>query len=167
MMRRLFFLLTVPMQWMQAAEPMDVGFEMASSLPLSLVDYLHTANGLGPYALDAWLNPFYLQGDFNGDGSLDTAVLLREKDSGKVGILIHHGGTRESFVLGAGSASGNGGDDFSWLNAWRVLEGHVRASPESPGKPKSHDALFVTKLEAAGGILYWTGKGYAWKQHGD
>jgi len=86
-----------------------VGFELASSLPREFADYLRTADGLNPYALDSWLNPFYLQADFNGDGLKDVAVLLREKATDKAGVLIVHGSTNESFVLGAGTTVGNGG----------------------------------------------------------
>ena len=36
------------------------------------------------------MNPFYLEGDFNGDGALDVAVLIKERGTGKHGIAVVH-----------------------------------------------------------------------------
>src|SRR5262245_25637162 len=65
------------------------------------------------------VNPFYLRGDFNGDGKSDIAILVRNKQSGKIGIAICHAVRNEIFFVGAGTAVGNGGDDFSWMEVWR------------------------------------------------
>ena len=66
------------------------------------------------YALSARLNPFFLQGDFNGDGRLDLAVLIVHSPTGQQGIAILHASEKAVIVLGAGRAVGNGGSDFSW-----------------------------------------------------
>ena len=108
--------------------------------------------------------------DFNGDGSADIAILTREKGTNKGGILIIHGTTNESIVLGAGSSFSNGGDDFSWMDAWSVYpRGVVRqgATEEQAPPVLSGDALMVVKLEAASAIVYWTGTEYTWYQQGD
>jgi hypothetical protein len=55
---------------------MDVGFELASNLPRAFSEYLLVAKDLDMYALEARINPFYLQADFNGDGATDTVVFL-------------------------------------------------------------------------------------------
>jgi hypothetical protein len=164
-MRKLLYVGILAVQPAWAAEPIDVGFELASSLPRQLVEYLHNAEDLDRYVLDSWLNPFYVQGDFNGDESLDTAVLVRERETNKAGILIAHGGVDESFILGAGNAFGNGGDDFSWLGAWYVMESYWLVFDED--ELVSHDALYVEKLEAASGVIHWTGNAYEWTQLGD
>ena len=74
----------------------------------------------GQYNFAFTLNPFYLRGDFNGDGKPDIAVLVRNKRSSKLGIAICHGGKNEVFLVGAGTDFGNGGDDFSWIDVWQV-----------------------------------------------
>src|SRR6059058_2446681 len=66
------------------------------------------------------LNPFYLRGDFNGDGEIDVAVLVKQRSTGKVGIAIVYGGTNKVTILGAGTAIGNGGDDFEWMDTWQI-----------------------------------------------
>jgi hypothetical protein len=107
------------------------------------------------------LNPFYLQGDFNGDGKPDAAILVKNKVSSKVGIAICHAGKNEVFVVGAGTTAGNGGDDFSWMDVWQVYS-KARARPKLIG-----DALLVEKSESGGGLIYWDGKTYKWQQRGD
>jgi hypothetical protein len=43
--------------------------------------------------------------------------LVKNKESGKMGIAICHGGKDECFFAGAGTTVGNG-DDFSWMDTW-------------------------------------------------
>jgi hypothetical protein len=72
------------------------------------------------YDLSFRMNPSYLEGDFNADGKMDTAVLVNERSTGKIGIAIVHAATGKVTILGAGIAIGNGGDDFDWLDSWQV-----------------------------------------------
>jgi hypothetical protein len=141
----------------------------ASSLPPSLGDFLAAETVLEPYRLSAHINPYYLQGDFDGDSRTDTAVLVRQKATGKAGVLIVHGVTGLSFVLGAGQHFGNGGDDFSWMDAWRVYpRGPVGMGADETDPPLLRgDALMVIKTESASAIVIWTGTEYAWYQQGD
>jgi hypothetical protein len=124
---------------------------------------------LSAYALSAHINPYYLQGDFNGDGHTDTCLLLRERASGKAGILIVDGATELTSVLGAGQHFGNGGDDFAWMDAWYVYpQGLVQRGADERAPPLLEgDALMLIKTEAASAIVYWTGAEYAWYQQGD
>ena len=152
------------------AEPMDVGFELASNLPRAFVEYLHSARRLDSYTLEARVNPFYLQGDFNGDGSIDTAIFVREKQSGKRGLLIVHGATNDPYVLAAGTEFNGRGDDFSRFDAWRVYpRGPVPQGATSASGPPTlqGDGLHLEVLESASGIIYWDGARYAWYQQGD
>jgi hypothetical protein len=114
------------------------------------------------------MNPFYLRGDFNGDGKADIAVLVKQRSTGKLGIAIINGATDKVTVVGAGNAIGNGGDNFEWMDSWQVYsEGRAAQAAEGRG-PKLHgDALLVSKSEAASALIYWNGKRYAWFQHGD
>ena len=108
------------------------------------------------------LNPFYVQGDLDGDGREDVAIQVVEKPSGKRGILVMHR-RGDIHVLGAGRAIGNRGDDFSWLWVWRT-----ESSDLLPADPvKGSDLLYVEKPESAGGLIWWDGVRYRWTQWGD
>jgi hypothetical protein len=169
-MRRLLLLWFVSSAAAWSAEPSDLDFVAASSLPTELVEYLRSSQGHRSYALSSELNPYYLHADFNGDGIRDVAVLVGEIATGKRGILILHVGIGEHFVIGAGSTTGSGGDDFAWMDAWKVRPiGPVGQSAYVEEEPPSllGDALLVIKTEAASGLIYWTGRNYEWYQQAD
>ena len=69
------------------------------------------------YDLSFQMNPFYRSGDFNGDGKIDVAVLVKQRSTGKLGIAIVYGAKDKVTILGAGTAIGNGGDDFVWMDS--------------------------------------------------
>lgn len=152
-----------------SADSSDLSFVAASSLPRAFWENLAALKGHGAYALSTYLNPYYLQGDFNGDGRSDFAVLAQDKASGKRGILIVHVDAGEYFVIGAGNPIGNGGDDFRWMDAWQVYpRGEAGQGADSARSPRLiGDALLTIKTESASGLIYWTGSRYEWYQQGD
>ena len=115
------------------------------------------------------LIPSYLQGDFNGDGNIDVAVLVKQRATGKLGIAIVHGGMGNATILGAGTAIGNGGDDFAWMDSWKVYPKNraAHAAGEISVLRLRGDALVVSKTEAASALIYWNGKTYVWLQQAD
>jgi hypothetical protein len=113
------------------------------------------------YDLSFHVNPSYLERDFDGDGKMDAAVLVKERSTGKLGIAIVDGQTGKVAILGAGIGIGNGGDDFEWMDSWQVYS-KTRNVPRLRG-----DALLVEKSEAASALIYWNGKRYVWSQQGD
>jgi hypothetical protein len=121
------------------------------------------------YDLSFRMNPSSLEGDFNGDGKKDVAVLVKERSTGKLGIAIVHGTTGKVTILGAGIGIGNGGDDFEWIDSWQVYSKTRagRAAAETSIPHLRGDALLVEKTEAASALIYWNGKRYAWSQQGD
>jgi hypothetical protein len=121
------------------------------------------------YQISTHINPFYLHGDFDGDGQTDTALLIKDRSSGKIGIAILHGKAHRIAVVGAGRPLDTAGDDFSWMDAWYVFQrGPVRRGADEKAPPKLRgDALMVSKSESASALVYWNGKSYAWYQQGD
>jgi hypothetical protein len=121
------------------------------------------------YDLSSRMNPSYLEGDFNGDGKMDVAVLVKERATGKLGIAIVHGTTGKVTILGGGIGIGNGGDDFEWMDSWQVYSKTraAHAAGETSVPRLRGDALLVEKSEAASALIYWNGKRYVWSQQGD
>jgi hypothetical protein len=128
----------------------DLPPAVSASLPLEVRAILADGKVLTSYVLVAHINPFYLQGDFNGDGKRDTAVLIKSRTSGKVGIAIFLAGKHTPAVVGAGKPIGNGGG----------------MTDEAPPKLRG-DALLVEATDSASALIYWTGSVYAWYQQGD
>lgn len=118
------------------------------------------------YELSYRLNPSFLRGDFDGDGKVDVAALVRQRSTGKFGIAIVHGANNKVTILGAGTSIGNGGDDFEWMDSWEIYS--KDGATKGTNTPKLRgDTLLVSKSEAASGLIYWNGKRYVWLQQGD
>jgi hypothetical protein len=153
------------------ASAQEPSWEEIQDLPMWAMHVLRGPQFNKDYLLSTRLNPFLVQGDFNGDGAIDIAVLITRRGDGRRGIAILHAGARQPIILGAGHAVGNGGDDFAWMGAWSVYpKGPVHQSViEHQGPPPQlrGDALVVEKLESASGIIYWDGTAYRWYQQGD
>jgi hypothetical protein len=113
------------------------------------------------------LNPFYQRGDFDGDGRADLAILVRDKASGKVGILMLHR-VGKPVLLGAGLPFGNGGDDFAWIDQWSV-DDHGPSPQRGRGATaaRSSDSLWVAKEGAASALIRYGSRRYVWHQKGD
>lgn len=107
------------------------------------------------------MNPFYLRGDFNGDGKSDYVVLVQDRKSGKQGVAFCFAGIkRKTYIVGAGNAIAlEGGvrrDDLSAFDLWGVAEAWSK-------NPK-RDALYLAKAESGSGILIWNGTRMVWRQ---
>jgi hypothetical protein len=118
------------------------------------------------YDFSFHMNPSYFEGDFNGDGKIDAAVLVKERSTRKLGIAIVDGPTGKVTILGAGIGIGNAGNDFEWMDSWQVYS-KTRAANEINVPQLRGDALLVEKSEAASALIYWNGKRYVWSQQGD
>ena len=109
------------------------------------------------------INPFFLTGDFNGDGKLDIAIWVQETQSRKLGIVIIHGTTGRVFTLWAGNAFGERGDDIRGLDQWTIASrGELLDSHwEDHTVRLRGDAPVLIKSESSAFALYWDGKKYA------
>jgi hypothetical protein len=103
------------------------------------------------YEVIRWIDPGLVQGDFNGDGQRDVAVLVSNKANKKIGIAIVFRGDIPPLVLGAGKPFYEAGDDFQWLTGWEMV------GPAADAKNKAD------RLALAGtvtGSVVWSGKGF-------
>jgi hypothetical protein len=113
------------------------------------------------------LNPFYLRGDFDGDGQQDYAVLVNDSTKGQNGIAIFLGKIKKPFILGAGvSFHGMKDVDFdSWYvyGKRKVIKGVGEAKiPTLIG-----EANWIEWAETASALIYWNGSKFIWYQQGD
>ncbi len=146
-------------------------FVFESNLPDEIAVFYQQDKIKSIYSLWTDLNPFYLRGDFDGDKKQDYAISITDKQTDKKGILIYHTGTKTHYIIGAGNplSNGNGGDDYSWMDAWIVYveKDVVPGVGETEKITLKGEAILASKLESASGLIYWTGKEYKWYQQGD
>ena len=123
------------------------------------------------YKIENRLNPLYLEADFNGDGNLDIAVPIFEKNTDKKGFAIIHGKTFEVFILGTGRMFKNAlGDNQDYIDIWGINRDKVNEPgvEEETGNSDNGDlilansSLKIEKSEVGGGIIYWNGNEYAY-----
>jgi len=134
--------------------------EPTRSLPAWAQERLRSPAFRRDYAVATDLDPSVLTGDFDGDGRPDVAVLVARRATGARGIAFLHAGSPHAWVVGAGHELGNGGDDFSWMDAWSV-------QPRGRVAGQRGEAVLVEQREAASALLYWDGAAWRWHQQGD
>ena len=133
------------------------------------------------YSTASFLKPAYLQADFNGDAAPDIAVLIIEKATKQKGILLIHGKTNTTYILGAGTAFGNGDRDFKWADKWQLYT--KKSAYETQFDKNSGDIIGGKEVKLkrpgiliedyedgaalAGGIIYWNGTKYIWIHQGE
>ena len=130
------------------------------------------------YTLSNSLTPANLQADFNGDSSQDVAVLISEKRTNKVGVLLMQNKGNQFFIFGAGHDFGNGSDNFNWVNHWSVYKNET--AYKTNFNKKTGDIiggkqiklmrpaiLFQNTEQESGGLIYWDGRKYIWIQQGE
>src|SRR5262245_15499674 len=100
----------------------EISVEQRSSLPRWARAAYERSGLSAKSAISSHLNPFYQRGDFDGDGKPDLAVVVRERESGKIGVLFVRRSSKMCEVVGAGRLLDAGGDDWSWLDAWSVYD---------------------------------------------
>jgi hypothetical protein len=168
-MRYLSILLILPAAVL-AASSSGLTFEEGGSVSSDVWSRIDESGLLESYSLSPHLNPFYLQGDFDGDSRLDTALLIRSRSSGKAGIAILQSTSKSPILLGADHPlPGNRGDNLDFMGAWYVKPKGPVSSVHEPGPPPTlrGDAILVAKLEASSALLYWNGTAYDWYQQAD
>lgn len=149
------------------------------SLPESVQKRFASTHFLDTYDLSDRINPFYLRGDFDGDGKPDYAVLMINKKLEKSELTICLSTRNVVDLLGVDGTKLRVGtnkdgydlDDFDWMDAWQVQPRLKLVSselnPAATIPQMVREGLMVEKTEAASGLIYWDGKKFRWYQLGD
>ncbi len=121
------------------------------------------------------MNPYFIRGDFNGDGEIDVAFWVQEKESELRGVAIIHSTLDTLYVFGAGRPRPTGGSQGNqvWVNAWHLLPvGHIEEHPWSDvpeigavtGRPFTfeRETLQFHHLGKSVFVFYWA-RGQYWE----
>ena len=152
----------LPLDWSGLAAKVFIasGAIESKCVPLHAGSVAHRGN----VRRDCWLEPCQLTGDFDDDGNLDEAMLVVETQPPKRRGVWLVMGSGKTFTLGAGTAVGNGGGDFEWMDQWRVVP-KKQAAGQLNGA--AGDGLFVGKSESASGLIGLVNGRPRWKQLAD
>jgi len=146
----------------------DVATNKDAGVPDSIWSIASRAGLDSIYAISLSLQyPPYLEGDFDGDGVNDAAVLIEQRSTGKIGVAIVRRGMRQVTVLGAGR-SGAGPDDIAWLDAWDVFRKGATLHLTIHDRPREQliaDALWVGRRDFMSAFYVWTPGGFVYEAH--
>lgn len=127
------------------------------------------------YELSDFVNPFYLEGDFNGDSAIDIVIAVQNNDNQKKGLIIIHQTTHEIYPIGAGVTFAHF-DDLWWMDIFKInyeMNNHELTFQkdgdiaDSVQLRLSSTSIYVGKSESSSGLIYWDGQEYKWAQMGD
>ena len=140
--------------YVRGAEPGLDDYFWNEDTPPALLKLFKASPQLKSLKISHETNPFYLAGDFDGDGRLDYAVQVKSKDgqTEDIAILLACGKTRLLSKEVGGNRPGN---------AWYVLArgGKLRSRPdlnEGQAAPKlTTDTIMLAKPESSAAVIYW------------
>jgi hypothetical protein len=117
------------------------------------------------FKIDPRVNPYYLRGDFDGDGKPDVAVTILGPLSKSPGLVVCQGDGR-NFVLGAGSqpAFSSLRNDNFLSSDWEVLtlsEFRNMLYDKKLGDAAKGEVLSLN-WEDGSAYIYWDGTSYRW-----
>ena len=151
-------------------------FKLRESLPdwvMYITEQIKTERAV---CVDGTLNPFYLEADFNGDSVFDIALFVKEKATNKKGILIIHGQSFKTYLIGAGGNFAHVGDNFKFLEIWKIYrENDVALTVFSEdGDIEGNNiikidlpAIMVASSESSSNLIIWEKNKYVWLHTGD
>jgi hypothetical protein len=120
------------------------------------------------------MNPFFLRGDFNGDGELDIAFWVLNRETQERGVAILHSTLDRLYVFGAGRSlpEPQGGESTAInVDAWHLVpRGSVESHPYgdiptialTEGQPFTfeRETLEFVCLGKAAFVFYWANGQY-------
>lgn len=105
------------------------------------------------------LNPFYLRGDFDGDGTVDYVVRCAKENSEVVRLAVLHGQGKVSWL-----------DKDKSLDYPSVLAWYVTSKQEAKAAGVANpigDGIMIVKPESSSSLVYWNGKRFVSAWQGD
>ena len=143
----------------------DSEFSNRSSAPEKLWALIKEAGLQEDYTLGiCGLNPWYLMGDFNGNGQYDFALLLRQRtkeNDAKLAVIWESG--KVDFLERDGKLQ------YPRIEAWHVYPKYEKVllgAEEGIPPVLEGDGIMIYKLELSSSLVYWNGTHFTYYWQG-
>lgn len=152
---------------------------LTPELPNWFIKYWDSSELKDSYSLmlDSNSDIVFVNPDLNGDGKRDVGIGIVNILTGENGLLIIHQKTKETFILGAGTAFGNGGKNWDWVDFIadyakdnKTEETLFDENYEIVGSKEvklNQNGIKLGNFEGSSAIIYWIGEEYIWIHQGD
>jgi hypothetical protein len=112
------------------------------------------------FQLDGNINPYYINGDYDGDGITDFAVLIRSESDRGGGIhhILFCFGSGKTVLWDAGTRPDSSSSPFT---TWFLVRKQSKLLSIHP--KINHDSLAILIGEEGGGLVYWDGRKLNWQ----
>ncbi len=128
------------------------------------------------YEISNKIQPNYLKADFDGDGKEDIVYLIKEKQSGKIGLVFLHQDNLVS-VIAAGKEFNSQWDEMNWLDVFELDTNKVQYEMLIDNKTSDiigdkeviipNIGIRIRENEGSGGLLYFEKGEYRYLHQGD
>lgn len=121
-------------------------------------------------ALEPYLNTASLEGDFDGDGSLDIAAPVTRQGDGKRAVAVCRAGTWLDIVGLDGEIGELVPAYFDHIDWWNLHPADTPVGTGATGEPVPTlhgDGIVIGKEDSSSVIFFWTPEGYASYWQGD
>ena len=144
----------------------DTEFSNRSSAPEKLWELIKESGVEKNYSLSiCGLNPWYLMGDFNGNGQYDFALLLHERSE--------ENETRLAVIWDSGKVVFLDRDEklqYPTIQAWHIYPDYEKVllgAEEGTPPVLQGDGIMIYKLESSSSLVYWDGSRFTYYWQGD
>ncbi len=128
------------------------------------------------YEISNKIHPNYLKADFDGDGKDDIVYLIKEKQSGKIGLIFLHQNNLV-YVIAAGNEFNSQWDEMNWLAIFELDNNKVQYEmliDEETSDIIGDKEVIIPNIgiriredEGSGGLLYFEKGEYKYLHQGD
>lgn len=111
------------------------------------------------YKIQREFNPYYFEGDFNGDKLIDIAFFVENTIDHTKGLMFINGGKNLVFIVGCGNAT-DMGSSITWAKTWFVFRDRIARNASKKTLPLKTPAILLKGSKETNLVVYWSRNKY-------
>jgi hypothetical protein len=111
------------------------------------------------YKIQREFNPYYFEGDFNGDKLIDIAFFVENTIDHTKGLMFINGGKNLVFIVGCGNAT-DMGSSITWAKTWFIFRDRIVRNASKKTLPLKTPAILLNGSKETNLVVYWSRNKY-------